>query len=183
MDVKHEDALSRACQLLRQSAEPLMAAHSVASMFEDLLRYERYCFVLMRESDLKPAVFAHSMREIKESERKDELIRVNEIISDHKIGVINHVIKSGDSMIVPETADCDLYAEGSPISKSEACVPMIVRGRTIGAFNVESRYCNFFNASDSLILNCVANQLALLIDASKVLQSFDGSNFDEICGN
>ena len=182
MDVKHEDALSRACFILRDAHSPLFATQSVAGMFENLLRYERYCVALIRYSDLKPAIFAHSMQSIPMNQRKAEVIRVNGIISNQSSGVMNHVLKTGDSIIVPDIAGCDFYAEGSSASKSEACVPLTVHGQTIGAFNVESRYRGYFGAQDSLILQCIANQLAQLIENARALRTFDGTNFNEICG-
>ena len=181
MDIRREDALSRACAMVKDSCDPFLAIQSVANMFENLLRYERYCVVLIRQSDFKPTIFAHSMQGIPIHQQKEEVIRVNGIISNQNTGVINHVIKSGDNLIVPDIFCCDFYAEGSHASKSEACVPLTVCGRTIGAFNVESRYRNFFGADDGLILQCVANQFALLIENKQVLQHFDGSHLTEMC--
>lgn len=53
-------------------------------------------------------------------------------------GVIGRVVASGESVVIPDVASAPHFIAAIPGLNAEACVPVTIRGRVIGAVNVES---------------------------------------------
>ena len=57
-----------------------------------------------------------------------------------------------------------------PLTRSEIALPLIARGRVIGALDVQSRQPNAFDTDDITTLQLMANQLANVIENARLLQ-------------
>jgi formate hydrogenlyase transcriptional activator len=81
--------------------------------------------------------------------------------------VLIHVI---DTRQFPSTEAHLLIAEGI---KSTCSIPLLSHGQALGVLNVGSRRENAFNEKDSVLLNQVANQLAIAIENALAYREID----------
>src|SRR3954463_16311272 len=55
------------------------------------------------------------------------------------VGVIGRVVASGVEMLIPDVTERPEFIAAIPGLRSEACVPVVIDGRVVGAVNIESR--------------------------------------------
>ncbi|MDY0190579.1 MAG: GAF domain-containing protein [Desulfuromonas sp.] len=79
-------------------------------------------------------------------------------------GVMGAVAASAQPLLINNIDDCPYYIEGITGANSALCVPLLVRERVIGVFNVESPRVQAFNQDDVAALATVANQAAIAIE-------------------
>jgi len=79
-------------------------------------------------------------------------------------GIVGRVAASGKPLLVPDVRQCEFYIAGSSDVQSELAVPMVVSGKVIGVFNVESERLHAFTESDLRIVTALANQMAVAIE-------------------
>lgn len=79
-------------------------------------------------------------------------------------GIIGHVIRTGNSLVVPDVSKDPRYIEGRAQTRSEIAVPIIRNERTIGALNLESDRLDAFDMSDLEILRFFANATSISIE-------------------
>lgn len=180
MKLMAQEALSRCNFIINQSDDPMRICCSVIDVLERLLSYRRGCVVVKRLSDSRPLVFCHSNLGIGSNNIEKDLFTVNNLLGMQNTGVINSVIKSGNSIIVSDVRQYSNYSEGCADMKSEVCVPLIVGGRTFGAFNFESWNLGFFDDQDALLLQSLANQIAFALDRTDLPRAFEETRVDQI---
>lgn len=79
-------------------------------------------------------------------------------------GIIGHVIKTGESVLVPDVRLDDRYVEGRKQTRSEITVPIMIKGAITGALDLESDRVNFFNQQDLKILRFFAGAAAISLE-------------------
>ena len=79
-------------------------------------------------------------------------------------GLVGYVIKSGESLLVPDVRLDSRYIAGREKTHSEMVVPIMKNGRPIGAFDVESDRTGSFDHIDLDILSFFADAAAISID-------------------
>ena len=79
-------------------------------------------------------------------------------------GVIGHVIRSGRPALVPDVRREPRYIAGRARTASEAAVPVLLDGRTVGALNVESDVLAAYDAADLETLGFFAEAAAIAIE-------------------
>ena len=79
-------------------------------------------------------------------------------------GIIGHVIKTGESLIVEDVRSESRYVVGRQKTLSEITVPILVDDKVIGALDVESDKLAAFNKSDLDILKFFSDASAISIE-------------------
>ncbi|MGZ3525586.1 MAG: GAF domain-containing protein, partial [Thermodesulfobacteriota bacterium] len=92
-------------------------------------------------------------------------------------GVVGHVALSNQSMAIPNVLEEPLYKEKELAKKeglvSMLSVPMCIKDRVIGVINCYTSYPHSFSKSEEEILATVANQAALCIENSGLMETLD----------
>ena len=83
-------------------------------------------------------------------------------------GVIPKVIRTGETINLPDvTAEPD-YVRGWSEARSELSIPLKVGDRTIGAIDVQSASANAFSADDERLMTVFAERAALALEHSRL---------------
>ena len=83
-------------------------------------------------------------------------------------GVVGRVLETGRPIIIEDVARDDSYISWYPDSQSEIAVPIQNGGVVEGVLNVESDQVGAFGPSDRLVLETVANQLAIALENARL---------------
>ena len=81
--------------------------------------------------------------------------------------IAGYVIKSGKALIVPDVDKNPMYYRGFDEVKSEICVPLIYKGKTIGIIDIECDYENAFDTRHKELLTSLGNMAAIAIQNAK----------------
>jgi len=79
-------------------------------------------------------------------------------------GVIGHVIRTGQSFVVPDVRLNPHYVQGRKATLSEIAVPILRNERTIGALNLECDRASAFDDDDAEVLRFFADAAAISIE-------------------
>jgi phosphoserine phosphatase RsbU/P len=80
------------------------------------------------------------------------------------IGIVGHVIHSGESVVVGDVRADKRYIEGRKATRSEITVPLTREGRSYGALNLESDRPNAFHEDDLKTMLFLASAVSLSIE-------------------
>ena len=86
-------------------------------------------------------------------------------------GVMGQVALSGEPVLVADVTVRSDYVPGIPGARSELAVPLMVRERVIGVFNVESCRPNAFSDADIAPLMTMAGQAAIAIENARLYEN------------
>jgi GAF domain-containing protein len=88
-----------------------------------------------------------------------------------KTGIVGNVAGSGEARIALDVGEDATYFDNPdlPETRSEMALPLKVRGKVIGALDVQSKQANAFNDEHVSILQTLADQIALAIDNANLL--------------
>lgn len=78
-------------------------------------------------------------------------------------GLVGHVIRTGESVVVPDVHADPRYFEGRSLTRSEVVVPIVSAGDTIGGLNLESDRLHAFDDEDLEILHVFADAASAAI--------------------
>ena len=117
-------------------------------------------------------------------ERTRELVMVDEhgypaetrglrLPLDHNRGLSCWVAKHGEILYVPDVLEDDRYVAGVPEARSELVVPIRFQGRTLGVLNVESDRVDAFDRDEALLLQALASQMAVALEARRALAELE----------
>lgn len=85
-------------------------------------------------------------------------------------GIIGWVAATGEYLLANDVSKEPRYIADDPRllpdTRSELAVPLIVEGEVLGVLDVQSREVNAFGEDDLFILNALANQVAVAVDAA-----------------
>ncbi len=81
-------------------------------------------------------------------------------------GLIGSVIRTGESLVVPDVRTDPRYIAGRAATMSEIAVPIIRNKRPVGALNLESDHLNAFDEKDIEVLQFVADAASISIEKS-----------------
>ncbi len=85
-------------------------------------------------------------------------------------GIVGHVIRTGEPVIVADVRQDPRYVEGRPDTLSEIAVPVTVGGKVIGAVNLEGNSVEAFAPDDAELLQFIANAAAISIEKAVLHQ-------------
>ncbi len=88
------------------------------------------------------------------------------------VGIVGAVTGSGEPRIALDVGADAVYFDNPdmPYTRSEMALPLAVRGRVIGALDVQSTEAQAFTDEDVAILQTMADQVALAIDNANLLE-------------
>jgi len=90
-----------------------------------------------------------------------------------KVGVVGYTAGSGKPRIAQDVGADVIYYDNPdmPNTRSELALPLVVRGAVIGVLDVQSTQANAFSREDLEVLQILADQIALAIDNTKLIQT------------
>lgn len=88
------------------------------------------------------------------------------------ISVIGQVTKQGDVVVARDTATSQVHRRNEflPDTRAELAIPLRVGEMVIGALDVQSKQRNAFNQDEILVLQTMADQLAVAIENARLYQ-------------
>jgi GAF domain-containing protein/HAMP domain-containing protein len=88
------------------------------------------------------------------------------------VGIVGYVTSTGESRLALDTGADAVYFDNPdlPDTHSEIALPLSVRGKIIGALDVQSTTSNAFTDADISIFGLLADQLAIAIDNARLLE-------------
>jgi sigma-B regulation protein RsbU (phosphoserine phosphatase) len=82
-------------------------------------------------------------------------------------GIVGWVAKTGEPVIVPDVRTDPRYVAARPQTRSELATPMIMEGRTIGVFNLESDLDDAYHTGHLELLSAFAAQAAVAVERAR----------------
>lgn len=80
------------------------------------------------------------------------------------LGIIGHVISTGNSLVVPDVRLNEYYVEARQSTQSEIAVPILRNERALGALNLESDQLGAYDESDLEVLQFFADAAAITLE-------------------
>ena len=98
-------------------------------------------------------------------------------------GISGYVARTGRPQRLYDVSTDNRYQAGLDGGRSELCVPMISRGRTIGVLNAESVEVGAFSEKDEKVLAILAGSAAMALENARLTNELkDQSTTDELTG-
>ena len=90
-------------------------------------------------------------------------------------GIVGFVASQGRSRVALDTGADAVYFDNLdlPDTRSEAALPLRVRGQVIGVLDVQSTKPNAFNENDVSVLQTLADQIAVALQTAQLFQQFE----------
>ncbi|WKZ37394.1 MAG: GAF domain-containing sensor histidine kinase [Anaerolineales bacterium] len=86
-------------------------------------------------------------------------------------GISGWVAGTGESLIVPDVMkDVRFIPSKNDQTRSETAIPIKIKGRVIGVIDVESNRLNGFDESDLVVLQSLADQVAVAIENARLYE-------------
>jgi len=142
-------------------------AQRIVDAIENLLKWTGSIWLV---EDHKPVLLAHCTMGLTGESLKNELTRIDDLITSLDDGVIGRVCKSGKTVCTGDVRKKSHYIVTNKNINSELCVPLKVGGKTIGCINVESEIPNAFSEHDERLLTTLANQAAVAIENARLFE-------------
>jgi GAF domain-containing protein/DNA-binding response OmpR family regulator len=103
------------------------------------------------------------------------------LANDHKLArgsqsVIGQVTETGEPSIALDTADANVVHQPNqflPLTRSEMALPLIVKGKVVGALDVQSNNPNAFSEEDIRALTTLSGQIAIAIDNANLYEEIE----------
>ncbi|MCK4432995.1 MAG: PAS domain S-box protein, partial [Methanomicrobia archaeon] len=91
-------------------------------------------------------------------------------------GITAYVVRTRESLNIPDVRKDERYIFGLKGSRSELCVPIKVGDKVIGVLDAESKELNAFAEEDQRLLETLASQAAIAIENAKLLETIKKSS-------
>jgi GAF domain-containing protein len=93
------------------------------------------------------------------------------------VGLVGYVTSHGQPRVALDVGTGDVYFDDPdlPQTRSEIAVPLQARGETIGVLDVQSREAEAFGEEDVLVLQTLADQVALAIANARLFEQLQAS--------
>ncbi len=171
-----EDRLRDRTQLIRSASEVARNAVSirdfnrllveVANLISRRFGYYHVGVFLLDELGENAVLRAAS------SEGGQRMLNRGHSLAVGRVGIVGHVAGSGKARIASDVGvDSHFFANPDlPQTRSEMALPMLASDKLIGVLDVQSTQSNAFSDDDVLILQTIADQLAVSVENSQLLQ-------------
>lgn len=145
----------------RLLAAPFDLEEVVAAIFDGLRQVVQFdaaaMYLVTRGTDTLEMVSEHGYPEGSESAFDLQIGQ----------GIVGWVAKSGEPVIVPDVQRDPRYVAARLSTRSEIAAPLIVEGRVIGVFNLESDHEDLYHQGHLELLNAFAAQAAVAVERAK----------------
>jgi GAF domain-containing protein len=97
-------------------------------------------------------------------------------VGDAGQGIVGHVAARGESRVALDTGADAVFFDNPdlPETRSEAALPLQVRGEIIGVLDVQSTQAGAFSEEDVQVLQSLADQVAVAINSARLFQQVQG---------
>ncbi|NJL93979.1 MAG: GAF domain-containing protein, partial [Anaerolineae bacterium] len=176
------EGAERRARQLATSAEVSRAANSILRLDEllpkvvDLIKasfdYDHVQIFLVDDANER-AVLRASTGEVGQ-----QLLRIRHNLAIGSMSVIGQVTENAVPSIALDTADARVVHKPNPYlpnTRSEMAVPLISRGRVVGALDVQSNQPGAFTQDDVQILTVLADQLAVAIENASLFEESEAN--------
>jgi len=105
-----------------------------------------------------------------------EMLKQNHRLRVGKEGIVGNVAVTGEARVVADTS-MDINYLNNPLlpqTRSELALPLKVEARVIGVLDVQSDTPNAFTQDDIVVLQIMADQLALAIERVQLVEQLEG---------
>ncbi|HET7226770.1 MAG TPA: SpoIIE family protein phosphatase [Candidatus Eisenbacteria bacterium] len=82
-------------------------------------------------------------------------------------GIVGWVAKTGEAVIVPDVSKDARYVVARPSTRSELAAPLLIGGRTIGVFNLESDTSDEYHEGHLELLAAFASHAAIAVERAR----------------
>ena len=167
---KELETLYQTTKLLTQTLQPQTIAESLIAILEQFLGYE-FCTVAILDENkqqLVPLAISHSGKD-------REAYSLNlQAIADRGfqpgIGISGWVVQNSRTVRLGDATQDTRYVEIIPGIRSELCVPLVSRGKTIGILNIETHQPDAYSQKDEDILTALASSAAIAFENARLFQ-------------
>jgi PAS domain S-box-containing protein len=146
-----------------QSHSLSTAAQQIIDSMERVLKWNGSIWLV---EDQIPVLLAHCSMGLTGETFANEFSRVDDLITSLDVGIIGWVCKTGTLFISGDIRSSSQYIASNSNIRSELCVPLSSKGKTIGCINVESVHSNAFSEQDKRLLVTISNQVVSAIENS-----------------
>lgn len=133
----------------------------VVDLIKDSFGYDHVQVFLMDDKDDYAELVAST------GEAGQQLLAIHHKLRKGSKSVIGQVTALGQAQIASDTADAAVVHHPNPylpLTRSEMALPLIIKGRVVGALDVQSNQPNAFNEEDVRALTTLAAQISVAID-------------------
>ncbi len=184
-------------KILELIADRLSAALHNAKLYQDAVNYARDLTVSsaitrllispLEFDDVLDRMFEVIIKKIGvaniailliDPEKKELYIRASHGYSQHikkkirlkigKEGICGYVAATGKPYYAPDVSKVSFYISGKHSIKSEAAIPLKIKGRIIGVLNIESEKLNAFTEQDIRLFSMFTAQTAIAIENARL---------------
>ncbi len=137
----------------------------LVDLIRDSFRYDHVQIFLLDEED-KFAVLRAST-----GEAGRQLLSINHRLAKGSKSVIGQVTAVGEPVIALDTADARVVHRPNPylpLTRSEMALPLVVKGKVVGALDVQSNIPNAFGDEDVQVLTTLSNQISVALDNARL---------------
>jgi PAS domain S-box-containing protein len=168
---KELNTLYMATKSLAESLELTTIAERLIVIINELLGYESASIHVVDDHSQFLIALAISR---KSQDRNNYNIDIEQLIFKPRpmgIGIIDWVVQNGTSVRTGDASKDPRYREIVKGVQSELCVPLIARGRVIGAINLESIEPNAYTEEDENLISALANSAAIAIENAQLYET------------
>jgi PAS domain S-box-containing protein len=163
--IKDEKKLSAIYDLSKEIPLSLDSNEIIKRVFdtiETVLNFGNIDLFLVDEE--KDELYLKECRGLKEPE-----IQTRVPIHGEK-GITAYVVRTGESLNIPDVRKDNRYIFGLKGSRSELCVPLKVRDKILGVIDAESTKLGAFSENDRRLLETMASQTAVAIQNAQLYE-------------
>lgn len=161
------ETLYQTTKLLTQSLEPHVIAENLVMIMQQHLGYEHCVVQFVDESNQQVFPLAISRHGKDPEAYKKELLAYQ---FSWERGITGWVVQHGEPLRSNDVSKEPRYFKLVEETRSELCVPLISRGKVIGAINVESSRQGAYDAKDEEILAALASSAAIALENARLYQ-------------
>ena len=133
----------------------------VADLLLRVIDYHMFSILLLDEKSNK---LVHRF-----SLRFNENVQIkHDIALDH--GLVGYAATHGKPVLVPDVSKDPRYVEANPETRSELCVPLIYKDKTIGVLDLEHTRRGYFNEDHQRTIGTLAGQIAISITNARLYE-------------
>jgi signal transduction histidine kinase/CheY-like chemotaxis protein len=167
----------RRARQLATSAEVSQIASSIldlnlllprlVNLIRDAFGYDHVQIFLMDSRDEYAELRAST------GEAGQKLLAIKHKLAKGSQSVIGQVTATGQPQLALDTADARFVHKPNPylpLTRSEMALPIIIKGRVVGAVDVQSNQPNAFNEEDVGVLTTLAAQISVAIDNANLFE-------------
>ncbi|MBI5667326.1 MAG: GAF domain-containing protein [Chloroflexi bacterium] len=139
----------------------------IVNLIREAFRYDHVQIFLMDATDTYAELRAST------GEAGQQLLAIGHKLAKGSASVIGQVTATGKPVLALDTADARFVHKPNPflpLTRSEMALPLTVKGRVVGALDVQSNEPNAFTQEDVNVLLALAGQISIAIDNASLFE-------------